>query len=48
VIGAALIEVIRNSLTLLGISTFWQGTFVGSFIVIAVLFDRLRSRNTSE
>ena len=45
VVGAALIEVIRNSLTLLGISTFWQGTFVGSFIVIAVLFDRLRSRS---
>ena len=42
VIGAALIEVIRNSLILLGISTFWQGTFVGSFIVIAVAFDRLR------
>jgi ribose transport system permease protein len=45
VVGAALIEVIRNSLILLGISTFWQGTFVGSFIVIAVLFDRLRVRN---
>jgi ribose transport system permease protein len=43
VVGAALIEVIRNSLILLGISTFWQGTFVGGFIVIAVLFDRLRS-----
>ena len=25
-------EVIRNSLTLLGISTFWQGTFVGGFV----------------
>jgi ribose transport system permease protein len=48
VIGAALIEVIRNSLTLLGVSTFWQGTFVGSFIVIAVLFDRLRSRSANE
>jgi ribose transport system permease protein len=48
VVGAALIEVIRNSLTLLGISTFWQGTFVGSFIVVAVLFDRLRSRNASD
>ena len=44
VVGAALIEVIRNSLTLLGISTFWQGTFVGSFIIVAVLFDRLRVR----
>jgi ribose transport system permease protein len=43
VVGAALIEVIRNSLTLLGISTFWQGTFVGTFIIIAVLFDRLRA-----
>ncbi|WP_119270249.1 ABC transporter permease [Taklimakanibacter deserti] len=43
VVGAALIEVIRNSLTLLGISSFWQGTFVGSFIVLAVAFDRLRT-----
>jgi ribose transport system permease protein len=43
VVGAALIEVIRNSLILLGISTFWQGTFVGTFIVVAVLFDRLRT-----
>ncbi|WP_404402004.1 ABC transporter permease [Pelagibacterium halotolerans] len=42
VVGALLIEVIRNSLILLGISTFWQGTFVGSFIVIAVAFDRFR------
>jgi ribose transport system permease protein len=42
VVGAALIEIIRNSLTLLGISTFWQGTFVGAFIVVAVAFDSLR------
>jgi ribose transport system permease protein len=44
VVGAALIEVIRNSLILLGISTFWQGTFVGAFIIVAVLFDRIRGR----
>lgn len=43
VVGALLIEVIRNSLILLGISTFWQGAFVGSFIVIAVAFDRFRN-----
>ena len=43
VVGAALIEIIRNSLILLGISTFWQGTFVGGFIIVAVLFDRLRA-----
>ena len=48
VVGAALIEVIRNSLTLLGVSTFWQGTFVGGFIVVAALFDRFRSRTASE
>jgi ribose transport system permease protein len=43
VVGAALIEVIRNSLILLGISTFWQGSFVGSFIIIAVAIERLRN-----
>ena len=48
VVGAALIEVIRNSLILLGISTFWQGTFVGSFIIIAVLFDRLRASRSND
>jgi ribose transport system permease protein len=47
VVGAALIELIRNSLTLLRISTFWQGTFVGCFIIVAVLLDRLRSRASS-
>ncbi len=41
VIGAALIEVIRNSLILLGVNAFWQGTFVGAFIIVAVLFNRL-------
>ncbi len=41
-VGAALIEVIRNSLGLLGINAFWQGTFIGSFIIIAVAFERVR------
>lgn len=48
VVGAALIEVIRNSLILLGISSFWQGAFVGSFIVLAVAFDRLRANRELE
>ncbi|HVL20399.1 MAG TPA: ABC transporter permease [Amaricoccus sp.] len=43
-VGAALIEIIRNSLGLLGINAFWQGTFIGGFIVVAVAFDRLRQR----
>jgi ribose transport system permease protein len=42
VIGALLIEVIRNSLILLGISTFWQGAFIGAFIVSIVTLDRLK------
>jgi ribose transport system permease protein len=42
-IGSALIEVIRNSLGLLGINAFWQGAFIGSFILLAVTFDRIRN-----
>jgi ribose transport system permease protein len=48
IVGAVLLELIRNSLILLGISSFWHGTFVGCFILIAVLFDRLRIRTASE
>ncbi|WP_331376928.1 ABC transporter permease [Sinorhizobium chiapasense] len=47
-IGAALIEVIRNSLGLLGINAFWQGTFIGGATVLAVLFDRIRNFRQSE
>jgi ribose transport system permease protein len=43
IVGAVLIEMIRNSLTLLGINPFWQGAFVGGFIILAVAFDRLRA-----
>jgi ribose transport system permease protein len=41
-VGAALIEIIRNSLGLLGINPFWQGTVIGTCIIIAVAFERLR------
>ena len=47
-VGSALIEVIRNSLGLLGISAFWQGAFVGSFIILAVAFDRIRNFRSAE
>lgn len=43
IIGALLIEVIRNSLILLGISTFWQGAFIGTFIVSVVAVDRIKN-----
>ena len=48
VVGAALIQVIRNSLTLLGISAFWQGTFIGSCILVAVCFDRVKALRQTE
>jgi ribose transport system permease protein len=41
-VGASLLELIRNSLGLLGISAFWQGTFIGSFILVAVAFERIK------
>jgi ribose/xylose/arabinose/galactoside ABC-type transport system permease subunit/ABC-type sugar transport system substrate-binding protein len=45
VAGAALIEVIRNSLLLAGVDPYWQGSFVGAFIVLAVLLQRIRSKH---
>jgi ribose transport system permease protein len=47
-VGAALIEIIRNSLGLLGVNAFWQGTFIGCAILLAVLFDRIRNFRSSE
>ena len=41
-VGAALEEIIRNSLGLLGINAFWQGTFIGAVILLAILFDQVR------
>jgi len=45
-IGAALIEVIRNSLLMAGVDANWQGTFVGIFIILAVLLERIRGRRS--
>lgn len=45
-IGAVLVEVIRNSLLIAGVNPFWQGFFVGSFILGAVLLERVRSSKT--
>jgi len=44
VVGAALIEVIRNSLLMAGVDSNWQGTFVGVFICLAVLLQKIRQR----
>lgn len=43
-IGAALIFLIRNSLIMFGVDANWYDFFVGLFIILAVLLERLRSR----
>jgi len=47
VVGAALIEVIRNSLLMAGVDANWQGAFVGLFIVLAVLLQRIRGKRSA-
>ena len=44
VIGAALIEVIRNGFVLIGANSYWEEVFVGVIIIIAVLVDQIRTR----
>jgi ribose transport system permease protein len=46
VVGAALIEVVRNSLLLAGVDPYWQGTFVGLVIAGAMLLERARRPST--
>ena len=48
IVGSTLIEVIRNSLGLLGINAFWQGCFIGSCIIIAVAFERVRQLRSND
>jgi ribose transport system permease protein len=48
IVGAALIEVIRNGLVLARVDTYWQDSLVGVIIIAAVLVDRLRSRRLGQ
>ena len=43
-IGAALMETIRNSLLMAGIDPYWQGTFLGMFIIGAVWLEKVKNR----
>jgi ribose transport system permease protein len=43
IVGSALIEEIRNALLLAGVDPFWQGLFVGLFILLAVILQRVQS-----
>jgi ribose transport system permease protein len=42
-VGAALIFLIRNSLIMFGIDANWYDLFVGLFIILAVLLERIRA-----
>ena len=48
IVGAVLIEVIRNGLVLARVDTYWQDTLIGVIIIAAVLVDRLRSRRVGQ
>lgn len=43
-IGVFLITVLHNGLNLIGVSPFWQGSAVGTVIIVSVLMDRLLRR----
>ena len=40
--GAMIMSILTNGLNLLGVSSFWQQTFIGMIIIIAVWIDKLR------
>jgi ribose transport system permease protein len=41
-IGAAIMQVLRNGLNLLGFDAYWQPAAIGFTIVLAIMFDRAR------
>jgi ribose transport system permease protein len=43
-IGSALIFTIRNSLLMAGVDSNWQGLFVGCFIILAVVLEKVRGK----
>ena len=42
VIGSLLIEELRNALLLAGVNPFWQGTFIGGFIILAIILQKIQ------
>jgi ribose transport system permease protein len=43
-IGALIVAVLNNGLTLMNVSFYWQLVVKGAVIILAVLLDRLRTR----
>jgi ribose transport system permease protein len=46
-IGVLIMVMIRNGLNLLGVSPFWQGSAIGSIIIIALLIESVVSRRVA-
>jgi len=46
-IGIFLIGVLQNGLNILGVNAFWQGTALGTVIILAVVLDRVVRTRTS-
>ncbi len=44
--GVFIMVMIRNGLNLIGVSPFWQGTAIGSIIILALLVERLVNRES--
>jgi ribose transport system permease protein len=44
VVGSLLIEELRNALLLAGVNPFWQGAFVGAFIILAIVLQKLNTK----
>jgi ribose transport system permease protein len=45
--GAVLMATIRNGLSLLNVNTFWHQVVIGTFILIAVAFDRFTTKRAA-
>jgi ribose transport system permease protein len=43
-IGAAIMQVLRNGLVLMGVSAYWLQAVQGLVIVVAIMLDQLRRR----
>jgi ribose transport system permease protein len=45
-LGAAIMQMLRNGLVLLGFPVYWQTVTIGAMILIAILLDYWRRRRT--
>lgn len=44
IIGAAIMQVLRTGMVLLGFPAYWQPSAIGAIIIVAIIFDQYRKR----